>query len=102
VFEPDEEGDDILDRYAKVRIKGDELDEGKKGEIARLMEKYGDTLTKEPGLTDLAEFRIDTGSSAPIHQCPYNTPTHFHASIDTELDWLMEKQFIRPSTSPWA
>jgi len=66
------------------------------------MKKYGDTLTKEPGLTDLAEFRIDTGNSAPILQRPYNTLTHFRASIDTELDWLIEKQFIRPSTSSWA
>jgi len=78
------------------------LDEGKKADIARLMEKHAETLTKEPGLTELAEFRLDTGDSAPIYQRPYNTPVHFRASIDKELDWLLEKKFIRPSTSPWV
>jgi len=29
VIEPDEEGDDIIDRYAEVKIKSDELDEGR-------------------------------------------------------------------------
>jgi len=102
VFEADEEGDDILDRYAEGKVMGDELDDEKKRDIARIMERYGDTLTKEPGLTDLAEFKIDTGECKQIYQRPYNTPAHFRASIDSEIDWLIDKRFIRPSTSSWA
>jgi len=102
VFDADRKDDDIIDRYAEVKVTGDELDDSQKGDVARIMEEYGDTLTKEPGLTDLAVFRIDTGESKPIYQRPYNTPAHFRDSINKEIDWLLEKDFIRPSESPWA
>ena len=35
---------------------------------------YQDILTKEPKLTKLEQFRIDTGDQAPIYQRPYSTP----------------------------
>jgi len=37
VFEPDGEGNDILDRYAEVKIAGDDLDEGEKSDIEKLL-----------------------------------------------------------------
>jgi len=83
-------------------VSGSDLNVKQKGEIAGLVNEFGDILTKEPGLTDLAEFSIDTGEHKPIHQHPYNTPAHFRTSIDQEIDWLLQKGFIQPSTSPWA
>jgi len=59
-------------------------------------------LTKKPGLTNLAEFTIETRDSPPVSQRPYCTPTHFRESIDTEIDWLVEKGYIRRSVSAWA
>ena len=59
-------------------------------------------MTKEPGLTPLAEFGIDTGQSSPIAQRPYNTPLSLRDSVDKEIDWLLEKQYIRKSDSPWS
>ena len=32
----------------------------------------------------------------------YNTPIALRNSIDKELNWLIEKKFIRPSSSPWS
>jgi len=78
------------------------LDDRQKGQIAGILGKFKNTLTKEPGLTDVTTFSIDTGTHAPVHQHPYNTPAHFRSSIDQEIDWLLEKGFIQPSTSPWA
>jgi len=102
VFEADGGDDDIVDRYAEVKVTGDELDESQKKDVARIMERYGETLNKELGLTELAVFSIDTGESNPFYQQPYNTQAHFKDSINKELDWLLEKNFIRPSDSPWA
>jgi len=59
-------------------------------------------LTKESGLTDLVEFGIETGDSVPVSQRPYNIPIHFSESIDTEIDWLIGKGYIRKSASAWA
>jgi len=61
-----------------------------------------DILTKEPGLTNLAQFRIDTGSHQPLCQGPYNTPQALIATVNKELDWLKEKGYIRPASSSWA
>jgi len=103
VMESDTVGDEIGQRYAEVKVSGSEgLSKGQRIELDEILGRYEGTLTKEPGLTDLAVFSIDTGTHTPIHQQPYSTPAHFRTSIDTELDWLLEKGFIRPSTSPWA
>ena len=59
-------------------------------------------MTKEPGLTTLVEFGIDTGDSRPIAQRPYNTPLSLRDSVDRELDWLISQGYIRESSSQWA
>ena len=59
-------------------------------------------MTKEPGLTKLAEFSIDMGEHRPIPQRPYNTPLGLRESVDKELDWLLSKGYIRESESQWA
>jgi len=45
------------------------------------------------------EYWTDT---TPVYQRAYNTPAHFRSSIDLEIDWLLEKGFIQPSSSQWA
>jgi len=32
----------------------------------------------------------------------YNTPAALKESVDTEIDWLLSQEYIRPSSSPWA
>jgi len=102
VLEPDEVNYEITDRYTETTVGGDKLTEPQQRDIERICENLKTTLTKEPGLTNLVEFSIDTGDSEPIAQRPYNTPMHFRESIDTEIDWLLEKGYIRKSTSAWA
>jgi len=102
VLDPDQPGDEITDRYSEVIVKGKELSKAQREDIDRICVEFKDTLTKEPGLTLLAEFTIDTGGCDPIAQRPYNTPAHFRESIDREIDWLLEKEYISRSTSAWA
>ena len=69
VLEPDTMTDQIDDQYAEAKVTGKVLTEDRQKYI-RCWEEYKDILTKEPGLTTLKQFRIDTGDYAPIHQRP--------------------------------
>ena len=101
VFELDTQQDDILDRYSEVVIDGEQLCDKRARDIKQIEDRYSDILTKEPGLTNRITFSIDTGDSRLIFQRAYNTPVTLKQSIDKEIDWLLQQNFIRPSTSPW-
>jgi len=103
VMDEDKEGDEITERYSEVKVSGGEgLSRKQKCQVAKILDRYDDILTKEPGLVENVEFGIDTGNHAPVYQRAYNTPAHFRSSIDLEIDWLLQKGFIQPSSSPWA
>ena len=102
VLEGDTVKDDITDRYSETKIAQQLLQETQQTQLDEALERYKDVLTSEPGLTDVTEFGIDTGQADPIHPRAYNTPTFLKQSIDTEIDWLLTKEYIRLSTSPWS
>ena len=102
VFEPDTPSDNILDRYSEVKVSGTKLVGKQAEDITVLEDKFKDILTKEPGLTNLVEFGINTGDHESIFQRAYNTPAELKESVDKEIEWLLEKGFIRPSDSSWA
>ena len=102
VLEQDSEGDDITNRFAEAKIEPQELTEPQWLQLQQLLAKHSKVLDKEPGLTKLVDFDIDTGDAEPIYQRPYNTPIALRKRVDLEIDWLLERGFIRPSSSPWA
>jgi len=103
VLDSDTSEDDVSERYTEVEVSGSgDLEEVQKKQLEEVLDRFSGTLTKEPGLTGLAVFSIDTGTHQPIMQRPYSTPAHFRTSIDEEIDWLLAKGFVRPSSSPWA
>ena len=102
VFDPDTPEDSLEDRYAEVHIGGVDAQGKQARDIAEWEEDFCDTLTKEPGLTHMTEFSMDTGDHPPIFQRAYSTPTSLRDSIDKEIEWLLSKEYIRPSKSPWA
>ena len=79
-----------------------ELRDSQNKDIQEFVDRYKDVLTSEPGLTHLAEFGMDTGDTQPIFQRAYNIPVAFKESINKKIDWLLQKQCIRPSISPWS
>ena len=102
VFEGDTADDEIVATYAETTIVEQELQQSQTADIDKVLSKYADVMTAEPGLTSLTEFAIETGETEPIFQRAYNTPAALKASIDTEIDWLLDKHYIQPSTSPWS
>ena len=74
----------------------------READISEWVTEYSDTLTKEPGMTDLTDFFIDTGDSMPIAQRPYNIPLSLRDSVDKELDWLLAKGYISEPSSQLA
>ena len=102
VLEPDTVEDQLDDQYAEVKVTGSVVDKDRVRDVKRWEEDYSDTLMKEPGLTDMIRFKIETGDHKPIYQRPYNTPQSLKKSVDDELAWLLKKGYIRPSKSPWT
>ena len=102
VLEPDTVTDHLEDQYAEAKVTGKVAADNRERDIRSWEEDYKDILTKEPGLTYLKQFKIDTGDHPPIHQRPYNTPQALIESVNKELDWLKSKGYIRPSGSPWT
>lgn len=54
------------------------------------------------GRTNLIEHIIDTGESKPIRQRPYPYSPYIQSQINTELDRMIKKGVIEPSSSPWS
>ena len=48
------------------------------------------------------ELSINTGEAAPVSQCPYNTPMSLREAVGKEVDWLVQKGYVRRSHSVWA
>ena len=57
----------------------------READIGRWESDFADKLTKEPGLTDLVQFKIETGLHRPICQGPYNTPQALLGSVAKNL-----------------
>ena len=102
VLEPDTPTDHMEEQYSEVVVTGSVITEDRQRDIQGWVKDFSDILTKEPGLTELKQFRIDTGDHAPIQQRPYHIPQALKESVDVELAWLKQKGYIRPSQSPWT
>ena len=102
VLEADTDQDDITQRFAEVKREQQPLSVEQQGQLRAVLAKHDKVLTKEPGLTQLVTFDIDTREASPVYQRPYNTPASLRHSVDLEIDCLLEKGYIQPSSSPWA
>ena len=102
VLELDTNNDSMEDQYAEAKVTGKVDSDSREADIGRWESEFADTLTKEQGLTDLVQFKIETGLHPPICQGPYNTPQALLGSVDKELAWLKERGYIREINSNWA
>ena len=102
VLQPDRDTDTMDTQYTEATVTGKVETDSRDTDIATWESDFADILTKEPGLTDLAQFRIETGLHHPISQGPYNTPQALIKSVDKELEWLKAKGYIHESNSNWA
>ena len=95
-------GDELTTSVAMTKIQTQELTEEQRAQLKAELDRYDDVLTKDPGLTNMATFDIDTGEAEAVQQRPYSTPVALKESVNKELDWLLKKGYIVPSSSPWS
>ncbi|KAI8496819.1 hypothetical protein Bbelb_254740 [Branchiostoma belcheri] len=67
-----------------------------------LLHEFADIFQDTPGRTNLAEHRIDTGSSKPVRQRAYRVAQAHREKMRGELDKMEEMGVIEPSNSEWA
>ena len=54
------------------------------------------------GRTKVVKHKIETGDARPIKQPPRRIPAHMTEEVNAQIDEMMRKGVIEPSTSPWA
>ena len=67
--------------------------------------EYADVFSSGPedmGLTDQVEHTIDTGDSRPIRLPPCRLPIAKQQSEADEVNKMLQRGVIEPSSSPWA
>jgi len=102
VLDDDSVGDEVTCTKGKIQLKKVVPTEQIQADIQGCLDEFKDVVCKEPGLTDWVEMGINTGNAAPISQRLYNTPVALSESVEKEVEWLLEKRYIRNFNSEWA
>ena len=102
ILEEDRDDDDITNTNDKLKLRAGDSESGRQADIEQLRIEFKDTLREEPGITELTEFKINTGDARPIAQRPYMTANSLKTGVEEELNWLLERGFIEESCGEWA
>ena len=81
------------------------LTEHEKQELITLLCKYENVFSKSPediGSTNVVKHSIDTGTAAPIRQPPRRPPIGQRQVEREEIDKMLQRGIIEPSTSAWS
>ena len=68
--------------------------------LGEFEELFSDTILI--GQTNIAHHKIDTGDNPPIRQRARRMPYAFREESNKQIEDMLEKGIISPSTSPWA
>ena len=83
-----------------------EVERGEATSVIPVVQDFGDVFPEEvPGLppNKEVEFSIDlVPGTSPVSMAPYRTAPAELVELKKQIEELMEKQFIRPNTSPWG
>ena len=69
------------------------------------MDEFIDIFAKSKmdiGFTGIVQHTIDTQDNAPIKQKPYRIPYALEGIAMKEVEDLLQKEIISPSSSPWT
>jgi len=75
------------------------------GVLTDLLNKYQDvfaTSTNPFGHTSITQHKIITGESKPIKQAPRRLPLQLKEKAEEEVEKMLAKGIIEPSSSPWS
>ena len=68
----------------------------------QLLTEFNQVFRNQPGQTQLAEHKIDTGSARPVRLPPYRLPQAYRSDVHQEIQEMIAHLIIEPSTSEWA
>lgn len=74
-------------------------------DLRRVLLSYSDIFDLENrplGQTTVVQHSIHTGDAQPVHRRPYRVSAAERAIIQKEVDKMLAKNIIEPSSSPWA
>ncbi|KAK3082555.1 hypothetical protein FSP39_002615 [Pinctada imbricata] len=81
------------------------LTEKQKADLKSLLIKYQDIFSKSSqdiGQTNAVQHRINTGAASPIRQPPRRLPFGKREIEKEEIQKMLKKGVIEPSSSPWS
>ena len=81
---------------------GDRLSTGQQEELQQVIQDYPDVFCTRPGLTTLAEHKIETSQAKPVLQSPYRLPHEYRDVVKGELRSMQENGIMEPATNEWA
>ena len=67
-----------------------------------LLEIFRSDLPGQPPPERPQDHSIDTGDARPVNKSPYGLSHEQLTEQATQIDYLMERGLVRPSTSPWG
>ena len=81
------------------------LEEAQKAEVEALLAEFADVFARSAdglGRTSIVKHEIRTNESKPICQNPRRLPSSQQAVAEAEIQNMLERGVIEPSSSPWA
>ena len=78
------------------------LEPEQRKQLVEVLKEMNISKSSELGRVKLVQHKIDVGGAKPIRQPSYRVPIAKKDVIDTEVEKMLVKEIIRPSTSPWS
>ena len=88
-----------------VDLSNSNLTSVQKSQLADLLQEFRDVFALKPeelGRTSLIQHEIDTGDNPPIRLRPYRAAQEQRERIAENINDMLARDIIQPSTSPWA
>ncbi|GAA6104764.1 protein turtle homolog B-like [Tachysurus ichikawai] len=71
-------------------------------ELKNLMLSWPTVCNQETGQTEVVKHRIITTDERPVRKKAYKISIEKQSFVESQIQELLEKKIIRPSSSPWA
>lgn len=79
-----------------------DISRSEKRQLEGILLNWPTVCTDDLGQTAVIKHQIVTNDSIPVRKRPYPVPINKQKFIDEEIESMLNKGIIRPSTSPWA
>ena len=81
---------------------GEQLTNEQLLQLQLILKEFSQVQQNQPGRTELAEHKIETGSARPVRLSPYRLPQAYRDSVREEIQEMLKQDIIEHSSSEWA